>query len=132
MPQIQAAPSPMTVNVTPPIVPQTDPTKCWFDSTPYTTPAALATALQAWVAPNGCTGFEQMVIPANPLGTGVWTDTIDVTVEGPVFMCHPRTCADFGYTCGTNGDGCGGVIDCDSCEGVSARSHCSLGSHTAL
>ena len=68
--------------VTPKIVPQTDPTKCWFDSTPYTTAAALNKALQAWVAPTGCTGFEQMVIPANPLGTGVWTDNIDFTVEG--------------------------------------------------
>jgi hypothetical protein len=68
-------------NVTPKIVPQTDPTKCWFDSTPYTTPSALNKALESWVAPTGCTGFEQMVIPANPLGTGVWTDTIDVTVE---------------------------------------------------
>jgi hypothetical protein len=63
------------------ITPQTDPTQCWFDSTPYTTPVALTKALQSWVAPPGCTGFEQMVIPANPLGTGVWTDTIDVTVE---------------------------------------------------
>jgi hypothetical protein len=64
------------------ITPQADPTACWFDSTPYTTPVALAKALQSWVAPSGCTGFEQMVIPANPLGTGVWTDTLDVTVEG--------------------------------------------------
>jgi hypothetical protein len=69
-------------NVTPKIIPQIDPTKCWFDSTPYTTAAALNKALQAWVAPTGCTGFEQMVVPANPLGTGVWTDTIDVTVQG--------------------------------------------------
>jgi hypothetical protein len=69
-------------SVTPPIVPQANPAKCWFDSTPYTTAAALAQALATWVAPTGCTGFEQMVIPANPLGTGVWTDTIDVSVEG--------------------------------------------------
>jgi hypothetical protein len=29
--------------------------------------------------------------------------------------CTPKTCADWGYTCGKNGDGCGGVIDCGSC-----------------
>ena len=64
------------------ITPEADPTKCWFDSSPYKTPASLSKALQSWVAPPGCTGFEQMVVPANPLGTGVWTDTIDYTVEG--------------------------------------------------
>ncbi len=26
--------------------------------------------------------------------------------------CVPETCADLGYTCGDNGDGCGGVIHC--------------------
>jgi hypothetical protein len=66
------------------ITPQADPTQCWFDSTPYTTPVTLAKALQSWVAPSGCTGFEQMVIPANPIGGSPppYTDTLDVTVEG--------------------------------------------------
>ena len=29
--------------------------------------------------------------------------------------CAPRTCAQLGYDCGDNGDGCGGVIHCGSC-----------------
>jgi hypothetical protein len=29
--------------------------------------------------------------------------------------CTPRTCAELGYDCGDNGDGCGGVIHCGSC-----------------
>ena len=29
--------------------------------------------------------------------------------------CNPRTCKDFGYTCGDNGDGCGGVLHCGAC-----------------
>jgi hypothetical protein len=29
--------------------------------------------------------------------------------------CVPKTCAEAGYTCGMNGDGCGNVIDCGSC-----------------
>ncbi len=29
--------------------------------------------------------------------------------------CTPRTCAQLGYDCGTDGDGCGGVLDCGSC-----------------
>jgi hypothetical protein len=29
--------------------------------------------------------------------------------------CTPKTCAQLGYTCGQNGDGCGHVIDCGTC-----------------
>jgi hypothetical protein len=29
--------------------------------------------------------------------------------------CTPRTCAELGYNCGDNGDGCGGVIHCGTC-----------------
>jgi hypothetical protein len=29
--------------------------------------------------------------------------------------CTPKTCSDLGYTCGPNGDGCGGLIDCGMC-----------------
>jgi hypothetical protein len=29
--------------------------------------------------------------------------------------CTPRTCAQLGYDCGVNGDGCGGTIDCGTC-----------------
>jgi hypothetical protein len=63
---------------------QTDKTKCWFNSAPYTTAAALNQALQAWVAPSGCTGFEMMVTPAFPVGgaTPPWTDALDVTPQG--------------------------------------------------
>jgi hypothetical protein len=29
--------------------------------------------------------------------------------------CKPRTCAEQGFTCGANGDGCGNVIECGTC-----------------
>jgi hypothetical protein len=29
--------------------------------------------------------------------------------------CTPKTCQSAGYTCGKNGDGCGGTLDCGSC-----------------
>jgi len=29
--------------------------------------------------------------------------------------CKPKTCADQGYSCGKNGDGCGGILDCGTC-----------------
>ncbi len=36
----------------------------------------------------------------------------DSTTGGP---CTPKTCAQLGYDCGKNGDGCGNIIDCGSC-----------------
>ncbi len=40
------------------------------------------------------------------------TFTLDGNLDG---ACVPRTCQDLGYTCGPNGDGCGGLIDCGTC-----------------
>jgi hypothetical protein len=38
-------------------------------------------------------------------------------VGPPLGSCTPKTCADFGYTCGQSGDGCddGVVLDCGTC-----------------
>jgi hypothetical protein len=75
-------------NAVPPIVPQANPKSCWFDATPYLTQpaAALAKALQAWppASLTGCTGFEQMLTPANPVGgaTPPYTDSLDITPLG--------------------------------------------------
>jgi hypothetical protein len=33
----------------------------------------------------------------------------------PTPQCVPQTCAGFGYDCGNNGDGCGGVLNCGEC-----------------
>ncbi len=62
------------------------PQTCWFDSSKYPTTGAANQALKSWVAPAGCTGFEQMQTPAEPLGTGVWTDSLDV---GPILGSTP-------------------------------------------
>jgi len=51
--------------------------------------------------------------------------------------CVPKTCTSLGYTCGMNGDGCGGALDCGSCPagqvcgGGGKYSQCSAGSATA-
>jgi hypothetical protein len=34
---------------------------------------------------------------------------------GGVAACVPSTCQAVGYTCGKNGDGCGGILDCGAC-----------------
>src|ERR1700722_6418274 len=39
----------------------------------------------------------------------------DSSTDGGTGMCTPKTCAQLGYDCGTNADGCGGTIDCGSC-----------------
>ncbi len=36
--------------------------------------------------------------------------------SGPPFgQCTPKTCTQLGYDCGSNSDGCGGVLDCGTC-----------------
>lgn len=30
--------------------------------------------------------------------------------------CVPKTCPELGYSCGPNGDGCGGLVDCGQCQ----------------
>jgi hypothetical protein len=38
-----------------------------------------------------------------------------VAPDGGQVVCTPKTCTDFGYTCGAAGDGCGGALDCGTC-----------------
>ena len=45
-----------------------------------------------------------------------------VTSDGPTFgspdggsVCPSRSCADLGYTCGWNGDGCNDTLQCGTC-----------------
>jgi len=35
--------------------------------------------------------------------------------DGGPGSCTPNTCAIYGYNCGPNGDGCGGMLDCGVC-----------------
>src|SRR5439155_35589 len=46
--------------------------------------------------------------------------------------CAPKTCADLGATCGTQGDGCGGTVQCGTCAspaycGGAGPNHCGQG-----
>src|SRR5439155_865693 len=46
--------------------------------------------------------------------------------------CAPKTCADLGATCGTQGDGCGGTVQCGTCAspaycGGAGANHCGQG-----
>jgi hypothetical protein len=36
--------------------------------------------------------------------------------DGGLPICKPKSCADLGYNCGPAGDGCGGQVDCGTCN----------------
>ena len=38
--------------------------------------------------------------------------------DGGGSNCKPQSCAEQAYTCGMNGDTCGGIIDCGTCSGT--------------
>src|SRR5580658_3858027 len=41
--------------------------------------------------------------------------TGDGGAPGDAGACVPKTCVELGLTCGSNADGCGGVLDCGTC-----------------
>ncbi len=47
--------------------------------------------------------------------SGGGDSTIALGPDGGNGGCQPQTCSTLGYTCGENGDGCGGMIQCGSC-----------------
>jgi hypothetical protein len=53
---------------------------------------------------------------------GTYDGSVDGTSlsfdSGKAMGCKPLTCKDRGFTCGKNGDGCGGTIDCGTCSGT--------------
>lgn len=73
------------------ITPVANPEQCWFTPTPaeLANSTLLTKALQAWIAPKGCTGFEQMLTPASPTGAAVWSDSLDVTPQGYPYAAPP-------------------------------------------
>ena len=73
------------------ITPVANPEQCWFTPTPaeLANSTLLTKALQAWIAPKGCTGFEQMLTPAAPTGAAVWSDSLDVTPQGYPYAAPP-------------------------------------------
>jgi hypothetical protein len=87
---------------------------------------ALAFASFITVASCGSSGND------SPTGT----DASTVDGSGPTFFhdggtqassCTPGTCAELGFNCGVNGNGCGGTIDCHQCP---AGEQCGIGGYS--
>src|SRR5262249_54061451 len=71
-----------------------------------------ATQSQNVVFPNECTSTP-MTAQEKLLEFMLFDRTPCVQPDVPT--CTPRTCAQLGYSCGAQGDGCGGVINCGTC-----------------
>ena len=75
----------------------------------------------------GASSSSTATFPAEcNLGTGVKMSAQEKVLEFMLFdltscikadvpVCTPKTCAELGYNCGQQGDGCGGILDCGMC-----------------
>jgi hypothetical protein len=70
--------------------------------------------IQCGPAGDGC-GGQLDCGPCAPPETCGAGPTHYVCGESDAGICVPKTCADLGFTCGLNGDGCGSIIDCGTC-----------------
>jgi hypothetical protein len=84
-----------------------------------------------------CSTSGGVVSPAtaeagSPEGGALDGGALDAAPPRCTAGCCPKTCAQAGYDCGKNGDGCGGAIDCGECTlpqfcGGGGYSRCGLG-----
>ena len=72
--------------------------------------ATLVTAISC-----GGSGSNDAVGDASLDGAGVMLHLND---GGAANTCVPKTCAQEGFSCGPNTDGCGNVIQCGTCPGA--------------
>jgi hypothetical protein len=72
----------------------------------------------------GCTGSAVMACGSNGGTHGVQVPDGSLGDDGGIAInldggggskCTPKSCTDQGFTCGTNSDGCGGMIECGTC-----------------
>jgi hypothetical protein len=74
-----------------------------------------ATDTDGAIFPAECTTGE-MIAQEKSLEYLIW-DLASCPPGPPPPECTPGTCASEGFTCGTQGDGCGGSLDCGTCTG---------------
>jgi len=83
--------------------------------------AGLALAVSAAACNGGSMGSTSFAFDGGPEGGLVraraGADASHLQGGGDAAACTPRTCAQLHVGCGPQGDGCGGVIQCGTCEG---------------
>ena len=100
-------------------------------STLFIATVAAVTAAACGSSPSGVTspGVPDAGIP-DATGFSMFT-----TGDSGGTSCTPKTCAELGYNCGMNGDGCGAALDCGACPsgqicGAAGYSRCGAGTTT--
>jgi hypothetical protein len=82
-------------------------------------------AVTACGTSGGPSSFSQSDASANDSSVGVFNENPDAGSGSKT--CKPMTCADQGFTCGMNSDGCGNPIDCGTCT---APEYCGGGGYS--
>jgi hypothetical protein len=80
--------------------------------------SSLVIATVAAVAIAACgSGSSSITAPGLPdaSSTGDKGPGMFMISDSGATSCVPKTCAQLGYNCGMNGDGCGGSVDCGGC-----------------
>jgi hypothetical protein len=91
-----------------------------------------AAVVAALLAPS-CGSRTGLLLPGPGSDASVADGTArDSAFDGVLASCVPRSCTTSGYDCGTNGDGCGGTLQCGTCAepqrcGVAGFSECGGG-----
>ena len=87
----------------------------WFVSLVVALPTSVAAA--SCGGGNDGSNFGQPEASTDDVSTGSDDGGQTSFGDGGKTGCKPKTCAELGYNCGKNGDGCGGTIDCGQCSG---------------
>jgi hypothetical protein len=91
---------------------------------------ALASTLLASAAASSCGSRTGLLVDTRvdaSLAIEGGGDAADAAADAAADLdvaCTPRSCADQGFDCGENGDGCGGILQCGSCTSPQS---CGLG-----
>jgi hypothetical protein len=84
----------------------------WLSTLVFATVSALAAA--SCGSANTSTSLTERTDASTDL-TAIDASNVFGGSDAGATACVPKTCVELGYTCGMNGDGCGGTLDCGGC-----------------
>ena len=90
--------------------------------------STLVVATATAIAVASCGSSNTTVVPGqDDASTDDATARMFGGGDAGLTACVPKTCAQLAYTCGMNGDGCGGTLDCGGCP---AGQYCGGGGYS--